>query len=67
MNESETLDLIGRLLRGEGDDSEIGEWLDSLEKGIPCPHIQDLIKNSDHSDTAETILSKARQYNPIRL
>jgi len=67
MTDTEILDLIGRILRGEGADDEVGEWIERLERATRCPHILDLIRDADASTTPEAILQKARQYRPIQL
>ena len=64
------IDLVERILRHEGDDEQLGEWLDQLEQSWPNPHIGDLIFWPDRGDenlTAEQIVDKAMQYRPIEL
>jgi hypothetical protein len=67
MNDSEIIILIGRILRGEGSDNEIGDWIEELERATRCPHILGIIRNSSESDTPENILRKAREYKPFQL
>ena len=62
--------LVERIIRHEGDEDQIGEWLDQLARAIPNPHISDLIfwpAKGDENLTAEQIVDKAMQYRPIEL
>jgi hypothetical protein len=67
MTDAEILELIARLLRGEGNDAEADAWMEQLERATRCPNISDLIFYGDPADTPEAILQKARQYRPIQL
>ncbi len=67
MTDNETLDLIAKILKGEGVDDEVGEWIERLERATRCPHILNLIRDADTSTTPEMILQKAREYKPIQL
>lgn len=63
----EMIELIGRLMRGEGDDAEAAAWIDALERSIPNPHILDFFVYEQGDLTAEQILDKASAYRPIQL
>ena len=67
MTDSEILELIALLQRGEGKDEEVGDWIGRLKRTIRCPNISDLIFYGEASDNPETILRKAREYRPIQL
>jgi hypothetical protein len=67
MTEPEILELIARLLRGEGSDEQFGEWIEKLKRDTKCPHILQLLRDADSGTTPEAILQKARRYRPIQL
>lgn len=67
MTEMEILDLIARLLRGEGTDEEFGRWVERLKIETRCPHFLQLLREADASTTPEMILKTARKYRPIQL
>jgi hypothetical protein len=67
MTDAEILEVLERILRGEGDDDEVGEWIEKLERATRCPHILSLIRECSELDTPETILRKAREYKPFEL
>ncbi|MEW2484954.1 e9imm peptide [Streptomyces sp. NPDC048411] len=60
--------LVQRLLDVVADESETGEILDALERGLVCPHISDYIYcDSDQELSAEEIVDRALAYKPIAL
>jgi hypothetical protein len=70
LTRTEMIELIERLMRGEGDDDEAGAWIEALERSIPNPHVSDLIfypQKAEETLTAEQILDKAFTYRPIEL
>ena len=67
MTELQILELIARLLRGEGSDEQFGEWVEQLKRESKCPHFLQLLRDAEASTTPESILQKARQYRPIQL
>lgn len=67
LTRTEMIELIERLMRGEGDDDEAGAWIDALERAIPNPHVVNLIFYPQQTLTAEQILDKALAYRPIEL
>lgn len=67
MTDSDILELLARLLRGEGSDEEFGEWIERLKQETKCSHILQLLRDADATTTPETILRKVREYRPIRL
>jgi hypothetical protein len=70
LTRDEMIALVDRLLRGEGEDDEVGEWILQLERSLPNPHIGNLIFYPDKGDenlTAEQIVDKAMQYRPFEL
>ena len=67
LTRDEMIALVDRLQRGEGDDTQAGEWLDQLKQSLPHPRISDLIFYSDEELTAEEIVDKALAYRPIEL
>jgi len=67
MTDTEILELLGKILRGEGAEGDIGEWIMTLERAIRCPHLLDILRESNEFDTPETVLRKAREYKPFLL
>lgn len=67
LTRTEMIELIERLMRGEGDDDEARAWIEALERSIPNPHILDLFFYDRSELTAEQILDKASAYRPIEL
>ena len=43
LTREQMIDLVRRLQNGEGDDEQTAQWLDTLARSIPNPHISDLI------------------------
>ncbi|APS23679.1 hypothetical protein TK78_16160 [Streptomyces sp. Tue 6075] len=71
MSRDEALSLVRRLLDDTGDTSkaEADEILDSLERGLACPHISDYIywHLPDSDPAPEEIVDRALAYRPIAL
>jgi hypothetical protein len=67
MTDAEILDLIARILRGEGSDEEFGEWIEQLNRSTRCPHVLQFLREADATTTPEQILERARQYKPIQM
>ncbi|MFB7313115.1 e9imm peptide [Streptomyces sp. NPDC056192] len=60
--------LVQRLMDVVADESETGEILDALERGLVCPYISDYIYwDSDQELSAEEIVDRALAYKPIAL
>ena len=67
MSRERKLELIALLLRGEGSDDEVADWIDDLSREIPNPHFGDLLVTAREGQTAEDILAVAERYRPIEL
>ena len=67
MSDEEIVELIDRILDGQGGDKLISKWNEMLKKATGCPEILDLIRESEEPETAADILAKARQYKPIQM
>ena len=67
LTQPEMIELIERVMVGEGDDDEAAAWIDALERSIPNPHILDFFVYDQGDLTAEQILDKASAYRPIEL
>ncbi|QUQ71160.1 bacteriocin immunity protein [Kutzneria sp. CA-103260] len=70
LTQEEMIALVERVIRHGGDEDQISEWLDQLARGIPNPHIGDLIfwpAKGEEDLTAEQIVDKAMQYRPFAL
>ncbi len=61
------IEIVERLIRGEGDDEQASQWLDALERSAPNPHFSNLIFYSHEDLTAEQIVDRALAYRPIAL
>jgi hypothetical protein len=70
LTRKEMIALVERLMRGEGDEAEAGEWIEQLARSLPNPHIGQIIfwPEPDEQDlTAEQIVDKAMRYRPFAL
>lgn len=74
LNKQQLISLVQEIMRGKGDEQQIAEWGDLLDRSTPgpggyvfglifYPHLNDLGSNP----TAEEIVEKALSYKPIRL
>src|SRR5262245_48544951 len=64
LTRDEMIHLVERLQRGEGNGTQLSEWLDALKRSIPNPNVSELIF-SDEDLTAEQIIDRASTYRPI--
>jgi hypothetical protein len=64
LTKEELLNLVRRLMAGEGSDDEASEWMKSLVENTGCPLISDYIFYPEEDLTAEEILDKAFAYKP---
>jgi Colicin immunity protein / pyocin immunity protein len=69
LSRDELVDLVGRLMRAEGGESDQDAWLDLIERSVPCPHVSDLIywPPGGRELRAEEIVDRALAYRPIEL
>lgn len=67
LTRAEMTEIVERLMRGEGDDDQVAEWLDALSRSAPHPRISDLIFYPEEDLTAEQIVDRALAYRPIEL
>jgi hypothetical protein len=70
LSRAEMIELVERLMRGEGADEEVGEWVEALRRSAPHPAITDLIfypAEGEENLTAEQIVDRAFAYRPIEL
>ncbi|WP_406309975.1 e9imm peptide [Streptomyces sp. NBC_00623] len=69
MSRDEALPFVQRLLKGDvACEAEGDEILDSLKRGLACPHISDYIYwDADPELSAEGIVDRALAYKPIAL
>jgi hypothetical protein len=66
--------LVQEIMHGKGDDQQIAEWRELLDRSVPCPagYVFDLIFYPDgyglgRTPTAQEIVEKALSYKPIQL
>ncbi len=67
ITDTELLDIIGFLQRGDGTAQEQDYWLEFLERNLPHPAIVNLIYWRSDLHTPDAILAAARAYKPILL
>ncbi|MYU09282.1 hypothetical protein GTZ78_00860 [Streptomyces sp. SID8361] len=67
MTRDELINLVERIMAGEGTESEHDGLVSLLERNVPHPRVLDLIYYSDPPLTAEEVVDKALAYRPIEL
>ncbi|GAA0971701.1 MULTISPECIES: bacteriocin immunity protein [Streptomyces violaceusniger group] len=67
MTRDELIDLVERIMAGEGTESEHDSLVTLLERNVPHPRVLGLIYYSDPPLTAEEVVDKALAYRPIEL
>jgi hypothetical protein len=74
LNRQQLISLVQKLMQGEGDEQEIAEWGELIDRSVPCPsgYVFGLIFYPNSHDlggkpTAEEIVEKALSYKPIQL
>jgi hypothetical protein len=67
LSRDEVLEMVRRLARGEGEDNEVGEWVESLNASVPHPGIVNLIFHDRRGLTPEQIVDEAFSYQPQAL
>ena len=62
------IELVQRIMDGDGSDEQVMFWLDELKRCLVCPHISDLIFwAGDPEPTAAEVVDRALAYRPIEL
>jgi len=64
-NRQELVELIRRLLSGEGNDEQLGEWLMALKRGTGNPHCDIFDNPKLQGLTADEILDWLLEYRPL--
>lgn len=67
LQRDELIALVDKIIKAEGSESEIDEWIVQLKESVPDPNVSDLIFYSDEPMTAEQIVDKALAYRPMQL
>jgi hypothetical protein len=72
LSKAQLVELVERIMGGRGNEREIENWLDLLQKNVPHPGVSDLIFwphkfGLGDSPTAGEIVEKALAYKPIQL
>ncbi|MEV0262609.1 bacteriocin immunity protein [Streptomyces sp. NPDC050617] len=67
MTRSELIQLVERIMAGEGSESEHDALVRTLEENVPHPRVLGLIYYSDPALTAEQVVDQALAYRPIAL
>ena len=67
LTDAEAISLLEQIFAGDRPDALLGVWILQLERATGCPHVLNLIKYRNASETPADILRKAREYRPICL
>ncbi|MEW2032723.1 bacteriocin immunity protein [Streptomyces roseifaciens] len=67
MTRDELIQLVERVMAGEGTEREHDGLVDLLEESVRHPRVLDLIYYSDPPLTAEEVVDEALAYRPIEL
>jgi hypothetical protein len=74
LNKQQLIILVQEIMQGKGDEQQIAEWGDLIDRSTPCPwgYVFDLIfyphlHDLGSTPTAEEIVEKALSYKPIQL
>jgi hypothetical protein len=73
LNKQQLIALVQEIMQGTGDEQQIAEWDELLDRSTPCPrgYVFGLILYPDlygleGTPTAEAIVEKAFSYKPIQ-
>jgi hypothetical protein len=70
LTRQEMIDLVERLMLGDGSEEDAGKWLESLEASTSNPNVGDLIfypAPGNENLSAEEIVDRACEYRPFEL
>ena len=74
LDKQQLIALVQEIMQGKGDEQQIAEWDDLLDRSTPCPrgYVFDLIfyphlYGLGRTPTAEAVVEKALSYKPIQL
>jgi Colicin immunity protein / pyocin immunity protein len=67
LNKEQAIELVEKIINCVGTEAEIDEWIDTLSKNVPYPHISDLIFHPDRERTPTEIIDLAFAYQLIYL
>jgi Colicin immunity protein / pyocin immunity protein len=67
LNKEQAIELVEKIINCVGTEAEIDEWINTLSKNVPHPHISDLIFHPDQERTPSEIIDIAFAYQPIYL
>jgi Colicin immunity protein / pyocin immunity protein len=70
LTRQEMIDLVERLMLGDGSEEDAGKWLESLEASTSNPNVGDLIfypAPGNENFSAEEIVDRACEYRPFEL
>jgi Colicin immunity protein / pyocin immunity protein len=67
LNKEQAIELVEKIINCVGSEAEIDEWIDTLSKNVPHPHISDLIFHPDRERTPTKIIDLAFAYQAIYL
>jgi len=65
LTDKELVQIVTKLINGEGSDEESSKWISILERNTGCPKISDYIFWSGEKLTPEEIIEKALNYKAI--
>jgi len=67
LSKKELVELVDKIMQGEGTEEEIDEMINLLEKNVPHPEVSHLIFWPEKELTPEEIVEEALNYKPILL
>ncbi|MDY8045418.1 bacteriocin immunity protein [Paenibacillus polymyxa] len=67
LDRSELIELVGKIIRGEGTEEEIDSMLTIVKQNTPHPGISNLIYWDDRDLSPAEIVDEALRYQPIIL
>lgn len=67
MSRDELIELVERIMAGEGTESEHDELVRLLEANVPHPRVVNLIYHSEPQLSAAEVVDEALAYRPIAL
>lgn len=67
LNREQLIELVQRIMDGEGSENEQDEWLELLGQQVSHPEVSNLIFWDERELTAEQVVDEALNYRPILL
>jgi hypothetical protein len=65
MTKDDLTALVARIMQADATESELDEWVTTLEANVPHPRVSDLIYHHDRDLSPEEVVSLAFDYEPF--